>query len=168
MSNSSRGFTLIELVMVIIVIGIIAVYAAPGFNLDNYDVTEAASEVVEAIRYTQTLSMEHSGFDSDGDTNNDFYCFQIVGNSYTVSLIDNNSNPLAAVADPVTGAAAYTQSWAGGITLAPSVNDICFTSRGEPVDTNNTALAANVTITVTSGGSNAAITVERLTGFTYR
>jgi len=171
MTNTSRGFTLIELVMVIIVIGIVAVYAAPRFNLDDYEVTEAASEVVEAIRYTQALAMEHSGLaDSDTDGNEDLYCFRIAGNNYAVSISDSNSNPAVNVADPVTGAVSYTQSWGTGITFnpAPSVNDICFSSRGEPIDINGAALGANATITVRSGGANSIITVEQLTGFTHQ
>jgi MSHA pilin protein MshC len=170
MEISSRGFTLIELIMVMVLISVIAIYAAPRFNPDDYDVTEAASEVIEALRYTQVLSMEHSGMDTDADSNSDFYCMRMTANGYTVSLIDNNSLPLATlVADPVTGGASYTQSWAAGaITLAPTVNDVCFSSQGEPVNTAGAALAADVTITVTSGSSNATVTVEEITGFSHR
>lgn len=164
MNNRSGGFTLIELVMVIVLVGVIAIYAAPRLNLDSYDATEAAGEVIEALRYTQALSMEHSGFDSDGDNNYDYYCFQVVGNNYTISLIDVDDNPLAGIANPVTGAATYTQSWGGGITLTPSVNAICFSSRGEPVNTADAPLG-NATINVQSGTSTTTVTVEQLTGF---
>jgi len=169
MNHSLRGFTLVELIMVIVLVGIISIYAAPRFNLSGYDVTESAGEVVEAIRYTQALAMQHSGLaDSDGDGNSDYYCFQVAGNNYTVTISDSDSNALVTVSDPVSGAASYTQSWSSGISLTPSVNDLCFSSRGEPVDTGGTTLTSDVTITVASGSSNSTVTVEQLTGYTHR
>lgn len=150
-----RGFTLVELVLVIILVGVLAVYAAPRFDRDAFDVAAAADELTEAIRYTQEMAMSHSGMDDDGDNNPDNYRIAISTSGYTVSLVDSNS--VANVPNPVTRAASYTESWSG-ISLSPATT-INFNSRGRP------DLAADVTITLSLGGESETVTIERQTGF---
>ena len=167
--RTARGFTLVELVMVIILIGIIAAYAAPRFDRDGFEVRNASGEVIEAIRYAQTLALQHSGLpDDDGDTNQDFYTFQVAGNGYTVAIGDSNTTH-GNVSNPMSGAASYTQSWAAGeVALATTTANIYFNSRGEPVNSAGNSLAADTTITVTVGGESDTLTVEQLSGFVHR
>ena len=58
-----KAFTMLELVVVIVVIGIIAVAALPRINDDH--IAEAADQVMSHIRYTQHLAMQDSKFDPD-------------------------------------------------------------------------------------------------------
>ena len=53
-----KAFTMLELVVVIVVIGIIAVAALPRINDDH--IAEAADQVMSHIRYTQHLAMQDS------------------------------------------------------------------------------------------------------------
>ena len=54
----SKGFTLIELVTVILLLGILSVFALPRFfNLDGYQTRAAYDEVVGAVRYAQKLAV---------------------------------------------------------------------------------------------------------------
>jgi MSHA pilin protein MshC len=149
------GFTLVELVLVIVILGVIAVYAAPRFDRDAFDAAAAADELTEAIRYTQEMAMSHSGQDDDGDGNLDNYRITISTSGYTVTLVDSNSS--ANVRNPETKAASYTESWSG-ISLSPATT-INFDSRGRP------DLSADATITLTSGGDSATVVVEQTTGF---
>lgn len=55
------AFTLLELVFVIIVIGILAVFAMPSFNRNS--LIEASEQVAGHIRYTQHLAMTDDKFD---------------------------------------------------------------------------------------------------------
>ena len=59
-----KAFTMLELVVVIVVIGIIAVAALPRINDDH--IAEAADQVMSQIRYTQHLAMQDSKV-GDGD-----------------------------------------------------------------------------------------------------
>lgn len=59
------AFTMLELVFVLIVIGILAVFAMPNFN--RHPLQEAAEQVASHIRYTQHLAMVDDKFDpNDG------------------------------------------------------------------------------------------------------
>ena len=56
-----KAFTILELVVVIVVVGIIAVMALPRVNDDH--IAEAADQVMSHIRYTQHLAMQDNKFD---------------------------------------------------------------------------------------------------------
>lgn len=62
-----RAFTMIELLMVMVVVGIIVAVALPRFNRDN--IYQAANQVASHIRYTQHLAMQENMF----DPNNQFW-----------------------------------------------------------------------------------------------
>ena len=59
--KSDRGFTLIELMVALIIVGVIAAIAAPNFIglLNRIRVNNALEELLGAIRETQRLAMRH-------------------------------------------------------------------------------------------------------------
>lgn len=154
-----RGFTLIELIMVIILVGIIAVYASTRFDRAGYDNQQIAHEIIEAIRYAQAQAMSHSGSDSDGDGNFDRYRinFDSAADTYQIVIDDSNSANLGNVANPSAGTATYSQSWVAGVDIASTVASLSFNSRGEPV-----GLAAAATITI---NADRVVTVQPITGY---
>ena len=156
---SQRGFTLIELIMVIVLVGIIAVYASSRFDRAGYDNQQIAHEIIEAIRYAQAQAMSHSGTDSDGDGNFDRFRinFDSAADSYEIVIDDNNSADLGNVANPSAGTATYTQSWAAGVDINSTATSLSFNSRGEPV-----GLAAVATITI---NGDRTITIQPITGY---
>ena len=58
-----KAFTLIELVLVIVVVGVLSTMVSPNFQRNGLQ--EAANQLVSHIRYTQHLAMMDNKFDSN-------------------------------------------------------------------------------------------------------
>lgn len=141
--QQQSGFTLIELIMVIVIMGALAVVAFSKFSRDSFDVVAASGELVQAIRYAQEKSMSNSGA-----TN---YNIKITNTGYAVEQGSSS------IPSPVDGSAGYTNSWSG-IAL-DTTTTISFDAYGNP------GLAAPLTITLSKGTGSDSVTVENVTGF---
>ena len=80
----SRGFTLVEIIMVVVLMGILAVSVVPKFvDTSAFSLAGGAAMAVADIRYTQELAMgTHSSKTIVFTTSNNFYTV----NSQTVNL----------------------------------------------------------------------------------
>ena len=59
MARDAGGFTLVELVMIMVVIGILAVVALPRMQTDVYRALEFHDTTVAALRYAQKTATSH-------------------------------------------------------------------------------------------------------------
>lgn len=87
--HSSRGLTLIELVVIVFLVGIVALIAAPSLHqtLLEYEADRAAVEVSTLVRYARSLSVGRSPH---------FVLFDIAANSVSVwnaSTLDPAPDP---------------------------------------------------------------------------
>lgn len=143
-----RGFTLVELVMVIIIAGMLATYALPRFfSKDSFENRGFYTEVLNAVRYAQQLAVA-----INCDTQ-----VALTGNSYTVTIADNPSicdgSAIATPApDPVTGQSGFTGS-SSSATISSSTGAFSFNALGQ----------ASTDATVSTGGYS--FTVHAATGY---
>lgn len=143
--GASRGFTLVELVLVIMIAGVIAVVAVPRMvDRSAFQTRGGASEVRTALRYAQRLAM----------AKNREVCVDTTAAGLTLTF-----NPLPgivcsqAVIRPSDGGA-YVVTLPAGITLTPGVS-FRFDAQGRP--------SPNAAVTMTVGGTTQ-INVTRETG----
>tara|TARA_R110002050_G_scaffold229622_1_gene365203 strand:+ start:780 stop:1310 length:531 start_codon:yes stop_codon:yes gene_type:complete len=143
MNKHQIGFTLVELVTVIILIGILAVAVLPKFDgTASYEAHTHRAQLISALRLTQQRAMQQTD-------NSDNYCHQLVfdNDSYvsrygtpdrldcTKTTFPNNWQP-DATGFIVEGK--YTVNF--GIAGKSNPSAVTFNSMGRPVANTNTSL----------------------------
>lgn len=125
-----KGFTLIELVMVLVLIGIIALFVAP--RLGNMTTTNAGafSDKLRAdIRYAQNLAMTR------GKRTRVQFIASIYSVTQDTSVAGDCTGPFPAVTDPAGSGVLLVQINTGsyaGITINASMLCLEFDSLGRP------------------------------------
>ena len=157
----ARGFTLTELVMVMVVGGIIAAVVLPRFSRGTIELSGQAEQVARDIRYAQTLSMTRgAALGAQGR-----YCIIFTGTGYQFRHNANSSATpcTTAVAHPATGSTAALVLTGGTTVGIANVtgNYIEFDTKGQP--TSITPATSNAIITLTATGSRTVV-VNPITG----
>ena len=147
--TSNAGFSLIELISVIVILATITTLAAPRFLHNEATVPAQADQLGRTIRHAQALAMS-------------------LGRPHTVdiqsassySITDGATPTPSVIRDPSGQLQSFTLS--NGVTLAGS--DLEFDSLGRPINGSN--LITTSQIWTLSGGSHmATVSVQAVTGF---
>jgi MSHA pilin protein MshC len=149
-----RGFTLVELIMVLVLLGIVAVFVIPRTPGKSIEARAQADQLASDIRYVQSLSMTH------GERYR--INFNVAGNSYQLA-----TQVGVAVAHPATGTTAPI-ALRGGVAFQSTTNSLLvFDGKGTPYSdaaTPGTPLAANAVITLRADSDTRTVTVSPETG----
>jgi MSHA pilin protein MshC len=151
----SKGFTIAELVVTLVVIGVIAAIALPRTANDPLTLSAQVGQLSSAIRYAQSLAM----------TQGQRYRVNFSASGYSITLTNGTSVP-----DPFSGSTS-TIAWNSGVTvtLPPSNlpnNLLAFDGLGIPYTDSaaTTALAASAAITLSNSGGSQSVTIAPQTG----
>lgn len=161
--KSQHGFTLIELVVIIVLLAIIAAVAIPRLgDVTSMKAAATAAKIKSDIRYAQELAM----------TRNQHVCVYFntapaLNPGYAVYTIASNTNnngtwcdDAGIVAQDPTGKGGLSVEFSGdyaGVTASSSVNPIEFNSLGRPT-------GGATTITVNPSVPPLTVTVSAETG----
>ena len=145
-NRNQRGFTLVELIMTMVIIGILAVAVAPRFlGVSVFQSRGFADQVQASLRYAQKEAIAQ----------HQFVCVAFTGNSVTLSI-----GTTAACGTPLlspTGGP-YAITAPAGITFAAVPTSFSFNALGQPIP--------NPPPIYISGATNA-ITIEAETGYVH-
>lgn len=145
--SCQHGFTLVELVMVMIIVGILAVFAAPRFfDADIFRSRGFADQVQASLRYAQKIAIAQRRF----------VCVTIAGNSLSLATgtVATCGTPLAS---PSSGGN-YVIDAPASVTVTNA--SFYFKALGSP--------STGVTVSVTGGGMTRNIIVEAETGYVHQ
>ena len=151
----NTGFTLVELIVVIVLVGFVALIAAPRFfSQPTFDAARFHEAAISAVRYGQKVAVAQR-------TN-----VYVVTTASSVSLCYNASSatPVSSPADN----AAFVINAPNNITLAGA--SFSFNALGQPGDTAGppAPLTTNRTLTVNGDGTSRQIVVEQETGYVHK
>lgn len=148
-SGCQGGFTLVELVMTMIIIGIIAAVAAPRFfGTDVFQSRGFADRVQASLRYAQKVAVAQHRF----------VCVAFTASSITLTINAAASCPGGNLASP-SGDTTYSITAPSNVTFSVTPTGFYFDALGKP------SFASNQSISI-SGATNT-ITVEAETGYVH-
>lgn len=153
-TNQQQGFTLIELIIVIMVISILASYAVMKHPGTTINLGAEAKQLASDIRYTQTLAM----------TKGERYYLQ-RNSAVSYQILSASGTPVT-MPNGATLVTLYSGTSFGSFTNLPS-NLIAFNGEGSPYTTSTspgTALASTATIPITNGTATLTVSITPQTG----
>jgi len=164
-----RGFTMIELIMVIVILGVLAVYAAPRmFNNNDIYARGFHDETLAYLRYAQKTAIAQRRT----------VCVSFGANSLSLAAALNAPTAAAANTDCSTAAPSFfgpkgesppTLNAKAGSGVAYSATPTApanfnFNGLGQPTDGAGVAVA---TQTIQVVGAGRSITIESATGYVH-
>jgi prepilin-type N-terminal cleavage/methylation domain-containing protein len=152
--KSSKGFTLIEMIAILLILGLVAAFAVPRWTARTTNLYAQTNNLLNDIRYTQNLAM----------TQGQRYRINLMApNTYSITTLTGT-----AVINPGSNTTVSTLGTGiqyGTITNLPS-SLISFDGKGKPyIDSGaTTALTTTATIVLTTGSANYTISISPGTG----
>lgn len=156
--SAGGGFTLVELVVVIVLVAILAAVAIPRLNTRAFDTVGFYQEVLSSVRYAQKEAVAKRRV----------VCVTL--NAGSVSLRFAKTPGVFTCDTDLTsprGVSPFTVTAPGGVTLSssPAVSGFFFDALGRPFDSSTTS-SPQRTLSITGDGTKTFV-IEAETGYVH-
>jgi MSHA pilin protein MshC len=157
--NRARGFTLVELILVIVILGVLAVFAAPRIlNTDDFKARGFHDETLSLLRYAQKTAVAQRrsvcvNLNATGVTMTIFATNPATGTCPTPTALNPPNTPRGG-----TGLAATVNTTSDCAASPTAITAFQYTPLG------STDQLCNLNITI---ANSTGITVEAATGFVH-
>lgn len=151
---TQKGFTLLELVIVIILLSILSATALITWPSMSINLGAQAQQLADDLRYTQSMAMNKG---------TRYYLIKLTSTSYQIRTLAGSAVTLPTGGTTVTLGSGITF---GTLTNLPN-SLVTFDGKGAPytdTGTPGTALASTATIPLTSGGVTRTVSIYPQTG----
>lgn len=152
----TRGFTLIELILILTLVGILAVAAIPRFfNQQDFQDKGFYDQTLAILRYGQKAAIAQRRT----------VCVAFTSTTVTLTIAGSAGSGVCdtALVSP-TGASPFAVTAGGTATFSSVPANFKFNSLGQPLAANDSLLGATQTITVSRVGD---MKVEAETGYVH-
>lgn len=144
--NDQRGFTLIELIMAIVIVGILAVFVVSSFNNTGFQARGFADQLQTSLRYAQKVALAQRRN----------ACVTTTASLITLTIASSSGAASLCVGNLAFPAGGNTIKAPNGVTLTPAVT-VTFDALGRTSSSRN--------FTVSDVANN--IVVEAETGYVH-
>ncbi|MCA3894768.1 prepilin-type N-terminal cleavage/methylation domain-containing protein [Vibrio vulnificus] len=148
--RAQAGFTLVELIVVIILISIVSAYAAGRYiGTGSFSAYAAQEQAISIIRQLQVYRMQSNTTNSANSN------FELTASGGCLG----STAGCSAAATPQAAESRSDVMRLDGVSVSSTISPIRFDLRGNPLQTNGSALNS-VTITFTASGESAAVCIN--------
>lgn len=155
--HKTKGFTLIELIMVMVIVAVLAIAAIPRFiDRQSFEARGFYDQTLSMLRYAQKVAIaQRTNVFVNVNSASRTLCLTYVADSMCT-----NTTPLQIVVNPADQQK-FSKTAATGISIASSVSPFSFSALGKPNPD------GAVTLSVSGDGVTRSISVERETGYVH-
>ncbi|EHY9870064.1 prepilin-type N-terminal cleavage/methylation domain-containing protein [Vibrio vulnificus] len=148
--RAQAGFTLVELIVVILLISIVSAYAASRYiGTGSFSAYAAQEQAISIIRQLQVYRMQSNTTNSANPN------FELTASGGCLG----STAGCSAAATPQAAESRSDVMRLDGVFVSSTISPIRFDLRGNPLQTNGSALNS-VTITFTASGESAAVCIN--------
>lgn len=148
--KKNSGFTLLEVIAVLIIMGIITAFVIGRMSLTSTDVITRTEVIKSHLRYAQSRAMNSSMVWGINFNNNSYWLFNNGNTNNRITLPGEDSN---------------TITMSSGMSAGTGI--VSFDSWGKPYTDAGaqTLQASDRTITISKGGDSRSVIITKNTGF---
>ncbi|MGL0929953.1 prepilin-type N-terminal cleavage/methylation domain-containing protein [Vibrio vulnificus] len=148
--RAQAGFTLVELIVVIILISIVSAYAASRYiGTGSFSAYAAQEQAISIIRQLQVYRMQSNTTNSANPN------FELTASGGCLG----STAGCTAASTPQAAESRSDVMRLDGVSVSSTISPIRFDLRGNPLQTNGSALNS-VTITFTASGESASVCIN--------